>query len=350
MPFSLLKSAPDTAGAPTRWAWRQGDVRQKWAGMKRLRCHRISQFPQALDALCRRRMRAQPGGFRVAPSGQQPGATLPLDLGERQSQSLWVAGQFGGEPVGVEFAHPRQTQLRQQRELRRNGQQQQRRPLDSDCAPQQGRQAEEEHDLPQQGQKMGEPADGIGQVHDTQILVRNMRDFVAEHAAQLTGREATQQTVGQRDGRVMLRTGGEGVDAPAGHVVRYRHGRQPGPRRQFAQHSPKIGRFIRVQRACAIQQTAGDGGNPEQGQHQQRGLQAIEPAMPRAGSLRVAPITMAHLGFPRRPGHRARAAASKSPRGPASRLRAPRSWRGWSPGRGSRTCAPGRSARSGSPS
>ena len=38
--------------------------------------------------------------------------------------------------VGVEFAHPRQTQLRQQRELRRNGQQQQRRPLDSDCAPQ----------------------------------------------------------------------------------------------------------------------------------------------------------------------------------------------------------------------
>lgn len=204
--------------------------------------------------------------------------------------------------------------------------------------------------MPQQGQKMGEPADGIGQVHDTQILVRNMRDFVAEHAAQLTGREATQQTVGQRDGRVMLRTGGEGVDAPAGHVVRYRHGRQPGPRRQFAQHSPKIGRFIRVQRACAIQQTAGDGGNPEQGQHQQRGLQAIEPAMPRAGSLRVAPITMAHLGFPRRPGHRARAAASKSPRGPASRLRAPRSWRGWSPGRGSRTCAPGRSARSGSPS
>ncbi|SSO51554.1 Uncharacterised protein [Acinetobacter baumannii] len=212
--------------------------------MKRLRCHRISQFPQALDALCRRRMRAQPGGFRVAPSGQQPGATLPLDLGERQSQSLWVAGQFGGEPVGVEFAHPRQTQLRQQ---------QQRRALDSDCAPQQGRQAEEEHDLPQQGQKMGEPADGIGQAHDTQILVRNMRDFVAEHAGQLTGSEATQQTVGQRDGHVMLRTGGEGVDDPAGHVVRYRHGRQPGPRRQFAQHSPKIGRFIRVQRACAIQ-------------------------------------------------------------------------------------------------
>lgn len=32
-------------------------------------------------------------------------------------------------------------------------------------------------------------------------------------------------------------------------------------------------------------QAAGDGGNPEQGQHQQRGLQAIEPAMPRAGSL-----------------------------------------------------------------
>ncbi len=235
--------------------------------------------------------------------------------------------------------------------------------------------------MPQQGQKMGEPADGIGQPHDTQILVRNMRDFVAEHAGQLAEREATQQTVGQRDGRVMLRTGGEGVDDPAGHVVRYRHGRQPGPRRQFAQHSPKIGRFIRVQRACAIQpqgqpgsrrrfeqqgeprgrqrqpqsavtqqQAAGDGGNPEQGQHQQRGLQAIEPAMPRAGSLRVAPITMAHLGFPQRPGHRARAAASKSPRGPASRLRAPRSWRGWSPGRGSRTCAPGRSARSGSPS
>ncbi len=226
--------------------------------------------------------------------------------------------------------------------------------------------------MPQQGQKMGEPADGIGQPHDTQILVRNMRDFVAEHAGQLAEREATQQTVGQRDGRVMLRTGGEGVDDPAGHVVRYRHGRQPGPRRQFAQHSPKIGRFIRVQRACAIQpqgqpgsrrrfeqqgeprgrqrqpqsavtqqQAAGDGGNPEQGQHQQRGLQAIEPAMPRAGSLRVAPITMAHLGFPQRPGHRARAAASKSPRGPASRLRAPRSWRGWSPGRGSRTCAQG---------
>ncbi len=107
--------------------------------------------------------------------------------------------------------------------------------------------------MPQQGQKMGEPADGIGQPHDTQILVRNMRDFVAEHAGQLAEREATQQTVGQRDGRVMLRTGGEGVDDPAGHVVRYRHGRQPGPRRQFAQHSPKIGRFIRVQRACAIQ-------------------------------------------------------------------------------------------------
>ncbi len=81
--------------------------------------------------------------------------------------------------------------------------------------------------MPQQGQKMGEPADGIGQPHDTQILVRNMRDFVAEHAGQLAEREATQQTVGQRDGRVMLRTGGEGVDDPAGHVVRYRHGRQP---------------------------------------------------------------------------------------------------------------------------
>ncbi len=58
--------------------------------------------------------------------------------------------------------------------------------------------------MPQQGQKMGEPADGIGQPHDTQILVRNMRDFVAEHAGQLAEREATQQTVGQRDGRVML--------------------------------------------------------------------------------------------------------------------------------------------------
>ncbi|BBF79340.1 hypothetical protein URS_3378 (plasmid) [Acinetobacter ursingii] len=34
---------------------------------------------------------------------------------------------------------------------------------------------------------MGEPADGIGQAHDTQILVRNMRDFVAEHAGQLAG-------------------------------------------------------------------------------------------------------------------------------------------------------------------
>ncbi len=117
------------------------------------------------------------------------------------------------------------------------------------------------------------------------------------------GAEATQQAVGQRDGRVMLRTGGEGVDDPAGHVVRYRHGRQPGPRRQFAQHSPKIGRFIRVQGACAIQprsarrrppvqavqgeprsrkrqpkpavtqqQAASDGGNSEQGQHQQHGL------------------------------------------------------------------------------
>ncbi|VVK27524.1 Uncharacterised protein [Klebsiella pneumoniae] len=228
---------------------------------------------------------------------------------------------------------------------------------------------------------MGEPADGIGQAHDTQILVRNMRDFVAEHAGQLAGREATQQAVGQRDGRVMLRTGGEGVDDPAGHVVRYRHGRQPGPRRQFAQHSPKIGRFIRVQGACAIQpqgqpggggrfkqqgeprsrkrqpkpavtqqQAASDGGNSEQGQHQQHGLQAIVPAMPRADILRVAQITTDHLSFPRLSGHRARAAASKSPRGPVSRLQAPRPWRGRSPGRGSRIYAPGRSARSGSPS
>ncbi|KQD11404.1 hypothetical protein APD11_00875 [Acinetobacter baumannii] len=68
MPFSLLKSAPDTAGAPTRWAWRQGDVRQKWAGMKRLRCHRISQFPQALDALWRR-IRA-PATNPVAPAAR----------------------------------------------------------------------------------------------------------------------------------------------------------------------------------------------------------------------------------------------------------------------------------------
>ena len=179
----------------------------------------------------------------------------------------------------------------------------------------------------------------------------------------------------------MLRTGGEGVDDPAGHVVRYRHGRQPGPRRQFAQHSPKIGRFIRVQGACAIQpqgqpggghrfkqqgeprsrkrqpkpavtqqQAASDGGNSEQGQHQQHGLQAIVPAMPRADILRVAQITTDHLSLPRLSGHRARAAASKSPRGPVSRLQAPRPWRGRSPGRGSRIYAPGRSARSGSPS
>ncbi len=63
---------------------------------------------------------------------------------------------------------------------------------------------------------MGEPADGIGQAHDTQILVRNMRDFVAEHAGQLAGREATQQAVGQRDGRVMLRTVAKALTTPLG--------------------------------------------------------------------------------------------------------------------------------------
>lgn len=49
--------------------------------------------------------------------------------------------------------------------------------------------------------------------------------------------------------------------------------------------------------------------------------------MPRADILRVAQITTDHLSFPRLSGHRARAAASKSPRGPVSRLQAPRPWR-----------------------
>ncbi|ENV25914.1 hypothetical protein APD11_00870 [Acinetobacter baumannii] len=55
--------------------------------------------------------------------------------------------------------------------------------------------------MPQQGQKMGEPADGIGQAHDTQILVRNMRDFVAEHAGQLAERETTHQPVSRPEGQ-----------------------------------------------------------------------------------------------------------------------------------------------------
>ena len=162
--------------------------------------------------------------------------------------------------------------------------------------------------------------------------------------------------------------------------MRYRHGRQPGPRRQFAQHSPKIGRFIRVQRACAIQPQGQPGSRRR---FEQQGEPAAASASHRALSPNSRlPATAAipsrvstNSAVCRRLSQRCRApaacawrrsrwliwafpsgpvialaAASKSPRGPASRLRAPRSWRGWSPGRGSRTCAPGRSARSGSAS
>ncbi|CAJ0692156.1 hypothetical protein R77591_03871 [Ralstonia mannitolilytica] len=197
-----------------------------------------------------------------------------------------------------------------------------------------------------------------------------------EHTRQLAWAQAAQQAIGEGDRCILLRAGGEGVDDGTGHVVRHRRGGQTGTGGQLAQQGPNLGGFVRVQSPCTVQaqgqggcccrfqqqhacnckqrepqaafpeQQASCGGcDPDQGQDQQPGLQAVEPAVLQQRRARVTGMMTGHAQMSRRRGRRARAAASKWHRAPVWLLQARRSCRGSPRGRGSRTCAPARSGR-----
>ena len=324
-------------------------------------------------------MGAQPGRLGIAPSRPQPGtpgAADPLDLRQRGRQPLRVAGQFRREAVSVELTHARQAELCEQGQLGRGGQQKQSRPIDRHRAGQQCGQAEHNSDLSDHSQQAREATDGIRQPHDAQILIGDVHDLVREHTRQLAWAQAAQQAIGEGDRCLLLRSGGEGVDDGTGHVVRHRRGGQTGTGGQFAQQGPNLGRFLRAQGPYAVQAQAQRrrgyrfqqqrtcngkqrepqaafpkrqypccGCDPDQGQDQQPGLQAVEPAVLQQRRARITGMMTGHAQRSRRHGRRACAAASRSHPEPAWRLPARLSWRGSPRGQGSRTCAPARSDR-----
>ena len=197
-----------------------------------------------------------------------------------------------------------------------------------------------------------------------------------EHTRQLAWAQAAQQAIGEGDRCLLLRSGGEGVDDGTGHIVRHRRGGQTGTGGQLAQQGPNLGGFVRVQSPCAVQ-AQGQGGcgcrfqqqracnckqrepqaafperqspccgcDPAQGQSQQPGLQAVEPAVLQQRRARITGMMTGHAQRSRRRGRRARAAVSRSHPEPAWRLPARQSLRGSPRGQGSRTCAPARSDR-----
>src|SRR5690606_15422156 len=122
------------------------------------------------------------------------------------------------------------------------------------------------------------------------------------------------QAIGEGNGGKASGAGGKGIDDVAGHIVRNRRVRQSCASCERSQQRPDCGGFIRAQGTGAIQtqghrgggdrfdqqgqcaccqcqpkanlaeqQTASGSCDPHQGQNQQRGLKAIEPAVPRPG-------------------------------------------------------------------
>lgn len=186
------------------------------------------------------------------------------------------------------------------------------------------------------------------------------------------------QTIREGNGGKAPGAGGKGIDIDdaAGHVVRHRRGGQTCTGGQFAQHGPNLGRFLRVQGPYAVQaqaqrrhgyrfqqqrtcngkqrepqaafpkrQSPCCGCDPDQGQDQQPGLQAVEPAVLQQRRARITGMMTGHAQRSRRRGRRACAEASRSHPEPAWRLPARLSLRGSPRGQGSRTCAPARSDR-----
>lgn len=175
--------------------------------------------------------------------------------------------------------------------------------------------------------------------------------------------------------------GGEGVDDGTGHIVRHRRGGQTGTGGQLAQQGPHLVGFLRVQGPYAVQaqaqrrrgyrfqqqrtyngkqrepqaafpkrQSPCCGCDPDHGQDQQPGLQAVESAVLQERRARITGMMTGHAQRSRRRGRRACSAASRSHPEPAWRLPARLSLRGSRRSRGSRTCGRVRSARSGPPS
>ena len=119
---------------------------------------------------------------------------------QRRCKPAGIARQSGTAEVGVELARARQRQLQQRAHRRRQDHEQQelegeRRPP----AEQDGRQLDEEHELPDPRQHVDHTSKDVGQTEHLGVVVRNMRDLVRQDRLHLARLQAAQQAIGDTD-------------------------------------------------------------------------------------------------------------------------------------------------------
>ena len=190
------------------------------------------QRAQARDALLGRRMRAQERRLGQAVARHQdllPHAALEaLELGERRGEPGRIAGQPCRIEVRLVFPRPRQRQLQERGQLRREDQQRDHEPGKARGAAYPQRDREEQEEQPGHGHEAGQPADQIGQPHEPQVVVADVAELVRQHAGQLAQGQGAQHAVGERDHRIVALADRERVQHPARDVVELRPVREPG--------------------------------------------------------------------------------------------------------------------------
>jgi hypothetical protein len=85
-----------------------------------------------------------------------------------------------------------------------------------------------------EGKQAGQATDVVGKVHDAQVAVRDVGDFVGQNTRNLAHGQRTQQAVGERYRRSLALTDGKSVDQRRRRIVQDRRARQPGDRRAVA--------------------------------------------------------------------------------------------------------------------
>jgi hypothetical protein len=177
-----------------------------------------------------RRMRAQDRRFRHAPARQQdllPVAPLiALELVQRARQAGRIAGDRRRFQIGVELARPRQRQLQQTADDRRQYQDEQGGKGDSGLTEQPQRQAQRGEEQADRRHQAGEPAQHVGEAHQPQIVVAHMADLVRQHGRELAPVEPAQEAVGDGDDGAIAMAGGKRVERRRWQQIEPRRHRQ----------------------------------------------------------------------------------------------------------------------------
>ncbi len=231
-------------------------------------------------------MGTQPGRLRKPPSWKQDllqeGAGIAVDLHQRTGQGIRIPGEAHRVEIGVVLPRARQPELCQGAECGRRHQQEDGQPVDVDVGEQQQRQVDEEQQLTEQGEHTGEPGEEVRHAHHPGIVGTDVAHLVGQHRRQFPLVEHLEQAIGDGDHRVILPSGGKGVDEIAGNVVELRRTWQARPTGEGLHHGHQPGRLFPGEALGAVhahQQPRAQGGIEQQqhGNADQYRDQAIRP-------------------------------------------------------------------------